>query len=211
MNSSEREIAVSRLQESCYFPLASRPTPDSTLAILQHIANLEELAPFRAFVVGSLLYAPASSRDIDILLTSCERSVKPSVESVERALCRCIAVGRSVAGVLVDPVYRPGMPETRLEGLLPPSTLLVSQKLENPGISFRIAAGMGRQYLEIGQVSVIETVRADKCHFYRKLPFDHESRGRWLAPAVPLARFVRLLGGAFDCWPAPTDWRSDIS
>lgn len=211
-SATERRLAVERLHERLFYPPSAPPDPRSSRTLLEQLGRLAALSEFRVCVVGSLLYAPSSSRDLDLLLTARRASfIGPRVDTVERAMIACVAAGRNVAGLRVDPTYRPRGLEARLAGSLPADAVLIGWKLEDPGRTFRKAACLAPHSIDIGHASVLEVARAGDCAFYRKLPPHPRSpASRSLAPAVPIERFVRRLKESGGAWPnsgslLPTD------
>ena len=186
-----RETRVRQIQEELFFPPAEKPNSDSVEAVLGYLREQQALASFEISIIGSLLYSPGTSHDVDLLLT-----LRPPTtfhaEEVEQALLRCIRIGREVAAVRIDPTFRSRSSDSRTAGWLRSSRRLACLKVEDPRSSFRLAMGPCPDTARIGRFSVVHTAAAGDLPFFAKLqPHPSEPASRWLAPSVPLDEYLQ--------------------
>jgi hypothetical protein len=96
--------------------------------------------------------------------------------------------------IKVDPVYRFDDLDNQLPNhYLEPCVTIKGIRLENPAITFRMAAGVAQDTLPVGLLSVIQEGPAMNLPFYKKLPRHSETQLPFLTPGLSVEQFIHQL------------------
>jgi hypothetical protein len=115
--------------------------------------------------VGSVVYDPDNSRDVDLVLTP-KNAMQMPIRKIERALVSCVEIGIDSVGLCVDPIYRKKL----IEGPLASQTMLQGFKLEDPALTYRQEARLVSHIKPIGKILVEISQKSSSCSFFEKLP-----------------------------------------
>ena len=173
----ERSETVGAMQTELFCQPFKRPTPLAVAAVVSELMRASDLNLFDAFLVGSVVYAPETSRDVDLVLTP-KSGACPSIQEVEAALVTTVKIGLDHGGVCVDPVFR-----RRLQkDLVAERTKLVGIKLEDPGLTYWKEVNPKYSTKEIGNYLLEGNFEGSEYFFFNKLPGTGKTRQMpWIA------------------------------
>lgn len=183
--------ARERVQRELFARATRRPDRSSLHDVARSISATPAFAPFRVWVVGSILSAADYARDIDLLLTRRDLTAL-SVSQVEDALVAARRAGLRHGDVSVDCCFRNSLFD-RLGGILLPGTRLVTWKLENPHQSLVIRMGLFGHHRRVGRATLVFRRRAKSTNYFEKLETIEgmtKQDARILAPAKPVSEFL---------------------
>ncbi|MCG8341502.1 MAG: hypothetical protein MI684_01550 [Chlorobiales bacterium] len=174
--------AIETMQATLFFRPFNRPTPLAIAHLVRNISCAEALVPFTTYLVGSVIYSPENSRDVDLVLTPAGWA-EPSIEEIERALLYCIETGINSFDLCIDPVFRNRL----VEGPLTHETWISGLKLEDPRMTFIIEAGIAMRF---------GVRRLGKC----LVAINHKVPS--ISPSVSVGALIPWSSAGNDEWPS---------